>query len=299
MAKRKYRMTIQKYKRYLKQGRGRGQGKSYRAWLTIHDFSSRGNSHRLFSWKTQRIIHLFSDLELALFYLLEINQAVWDICEQFPLLPPAEIMRIVRECSSAWYERLGKLESEHNFIYVPTSDFRVSVHGRTGKHDLVFTVKPAAHLTPHQQLKFEVEKRYWHKRGVTVGIVTDEKLRENDQLFRNIRFLRPFRSLDNYPLNQCLDPTQRHEIMEELTNRLLGRKARLRDVARMCDDDFAVQSGTALLLANHLVANGWWHMDMTKPYNPAGDTHLLSANLSSFALTPNQTIDPASQPIIF
>jgi hypothetical protein len=294
MAKRHYRMTVEKTKKYMRQGRGRGEGKYYRPWLTIHDLSSLGNSHRLYSWKLCRIVHLFSDLELALFYILESFLSVLDICEQFPLLPQSEVMRIIKVYSSTWYEHVRWLEGELGILYIPTSDFRVSMRGRTKIHDLIYTVKPASRLTPHQQLKFQIEKKFWKRRGVTVGIVTDEKLRENHQLFENIRFLRPYRSLDNYPENENLDATQRYEIVSRLTQMTLDRTVRLRDVTKACDRQFGVQSGTALMLANHLLANGWWHVDMMEPYNPAGDVRLLSANLAPFEASINQPVGVVS-----
>jgi hypothetical protein len=295
MARRQYRMTVEKFKRYMKQGRGRGEGKSYRPWLTIHDFSSIGNSHRLYSWKLRRIVHLFSDLELALFYILESFLFVLDIHEQFPLLPPTEVMQIIKRCSSTWYERLSTLENQFGWLYIPTSDFRVSVRGRSGTHHVIYTVKPASRLTPHQQLKFQVEKKFWKKRGLTLEIVTDEKLHENRQLFRNIHFLRPYRSLDNYPENESLDPAERYEIVSRLTQMTLERPVRLRDVTRAVDREFGVQPGTSLMLANHLLANGWWHVDMMEPYNPAGDVRLLSANLLPFRLAMNQSVNISPQ----
>jgi hypothetical protein len=46
---------------------------------------SLGQSHRLRGMTTGRIHHLLSDIECSLFYLLDWNDAVVDIREQFPL----------------------------------------------------------------------------------------------------------------------------------------------------------------------------------------------------------------------
>lgn len=71
--------------RFLKEGRGQGEGANYRPWLGVGDFSSRGRCHRIFGLKTNRVHHLFSDVEYDLFLLLEWSADVVDIREQYPL----------------------------------------------------------------------------------------------------------------------------------------------------------------------------------------------------------------------
>jgi len=53
--------------KWIKEGRGSGNGKDYHPWLTVRDLSSRGRSHRVMGHLTQRTHHLFSDMELAAF----------------------------------------------------------------------------------------------------------------------------------------------------------------------------------------------------------------------------------------
>ena len=67
------------------EGRGKGTGAAYTPWILVTDFSSRGNSRRVYSHKTGRIHHLFSDVEWALFLLLEFCSDVIDIREEYPL----------------------------------------------------------------------------------------------------------------------------------------------------------------------------------------------------------------------
>lgn len=85
MAKRRYCIDEDKLARFLKEGRGQGHGKDYRPWLTVQDVSSLGRSSRIHSCKTDREHHLLSDLETALFLLLDWSGVVTDIREQFPL----------------------------------------------------------------------------------------------------------------------------------------------------------------------------------------------------------------------
>lgn len=59
MAKRGRTWTNSKYERYLKEGRGTGEGKEYKPWLRIQDFPSNGRATRVLGNKTNRIHHLF------------------------------------------------------------------------------------------------------------------------------------------------------------------------------------------------------------------------------------------------
>jgi hypothetical protein len=85
MAKRNYSNSEIKVQKWLKEGRGSGQGRDYKPWLTVRDVPSNGRSHRIFGHKSQRIHHFLSDLELAVFFVLEWHQDTEDIREQFPL----------------------------------------------------------------------------------------------------------------------------------------------------------------------------------------------------------------------
>lgn len=71
--------------KWLREGRGGGHGSDYKPWLTVRDLPSEGRSHRVFGHNSQRTHHLLSDLELAVFLLLEWNISTVDIREQFPL----------------------------------------------------------------------------------------------------------------------------------------------------------------------------------------------------------------------
>lgn len=77
--------TQEQISKRIKSGRGQGMGKDYQPWLTIQDVPSRGVSHRIYSYKTQRVHHLLSNLELYVFLILDWSSSVQDIREQFPL----------------------------------------------------------------------------------------------------------------------------------------------------------------------------------------------------------------------
>ena len=84
--------------RFEKAGRGKGTGKDYLPWLRVQDVPSKGLSTRVEGWKTKRIHHFLSQLELLYYYVLEWSRAILDIREQYPLLPLEETISIAQSC---------------------------------------------------------------------------------------------------------------------------------------------------------------------------------------------------------
>lgn len=96
MSRRKYQFSEAKVQKYLKEGRGTGDGARYRPWLTVYDLPSRGRSHRTYGIKTGRVHHLLSDGEWKSFLRFEFDHTVLDIREQFPL-DRRQTMRAARD----------------------------------------------------------------------------------------------------------------------------------------------------------------------------------------------------------
>ncbi len=86
MTRSKYDWNEAKFERFVKEGRGRGEGKDYKPWLTTQDVPSSGRRTRGSGWKTNRLHHTLSDHETRYLYLLEWADDVVDIREQFPLI---------------------------------------------------------------------------------------------------------------------------------------------------------------------------------------------------------------------
>lgn len=80
------------------EGRGKGAGATYLPWVLVSDFSSQGDSRRIFSNKTGRVHHLMSNVEWGLFLLMEFAPDVIDIREQYPL-PRNETQAIAAQLS--------------------------------------------------------------------------------------------------------------------------------------------------------------------------------------------------------
>ena len=76
---------IKNYEELVTAGYGQGHGRDYKPCKTVQNFSSIGRSHRVQGRVSKRLHHLFSDLELSTFLLLDWNQNVTDIREHYPL----------------------------------------------------------------------------------------------------------------------------------------------------------------------------------------------------------------------
>lgn len=190
MAKRRYGFDDEKLARFLKEERGQGHGKNYRPWLTIQDVSSLGRSSRIHSRKTGREHHLLSDIESDLFMLLDWSDSVTDIREQFPL---------DRDETRAIAADMGvrhPADAQSRTDIVMTTDFVVNVGAGDSIALVARSVKPASELDVVRTLeKQEIERRYWHSKGVDWGLVTDLDLPA--QRVKNLRWLHEMQSLEH------------------------------------------------------------------------------------------------------
>lgn len=71
MTRSKYDWNEAKFERFIKEGRGKGEGNDYKPWLTIQDVPSSGRRTRGPGWKTNRLHHTLSDHETSYLYLLD------------------------------------------------------------------------------------------------------------------------------------------------------------------------------------------------------------------------------------
>lgn len=111
-------LTQSQINKRIKEGRGQGSGADYSPFIFTHEVSSQGRVHRLFGFKTKRIHHLLSDLELAIFLILDWSPDVIDIREQFPM-NVKDTVRIAHEAGLPHWKYNGVNQ-------VLTTDFVVS-----------------------------------------------------------------------------------------------------------------------------------------------------------------------------
>ena len=152
MAKRDTSWTLTKYRRFLSENRGAGELASYKPWLTIQDFPSRGRVTRVKGWKTNRIHHFFSDLQTKCFYAFEWNDEVLDIREHYPLLDLREVVKDNKDLKQEFF-------SNEEPPYILTTTFLLTTKDN---RYIARSVSPAADLGRKSVLdRLEIERRYW------------------------------------------------------------------------------------------------------------------------------------------
>jgi hypothetical protein len=202
-------VTLADIERWHRQGRGVGVGATYIPWLKTRDVASTGRSRRLRGLKTGRIHHLLSDLEFKHFLMLEFNEQVIDIREQYPLFPLDNLMGIADALSVDYPNYVGT-----STPYVLTTDLLATYLDCDGKRRLhARSVKYASDLADQRtREKLEIERVYWKIQGETWDIATEGSI--NNILFKNLNWLRF--GLGN--IRQCFDQPKILGLLDHLQN---------------------------------------------------------------------------------
>ncbi len=227
-------------KRLQKEKRGQGYGIDYKPFLTVRDVPSKGRVHRRPALTHNRIVHLLSDLELAVFLLFDWSESVTDIREQFPLNPEATINIS---------KRLGiKHPAYKGILQVMTTDFLIDmeIDGLLVSHAV--SVKYADHLEDERTLeKQEIERRFWEKEEVAWYGFTEQDVPVTS--VKNIRWLAPH--MHSYDL----EVSERMSIFERIAKVLDGNsEERLPVPLRELDEKYAQAPGAHLQYFRHLAA---------------------------------------------
>lgn len=268
MAKRQRAVTPAKIEKRLREGRGQGRGADYRPFLHIQDVPSHGLVSRILGVKAKREHHLMSQLETAFFHVAEFAPTVIDIREQFPLMPLDETMALA--------ERLGirhPVDPKSQQPIMMTTDFVLTLRTGLREMEVARAIKPSGKLQSTRTLeKLALEHSYWEARGIDWGIVTERELPTT--LIDNLLWLHPF--LDRAQLGHLTD-ADLHHITNILTETVPGSQQTLKDLALACDDRLGFPEGTALSVARHLLATGFWVVDLARPLRPTEPLVLQAA----------------------
>ncbi len=267
MAKRRYSIDEGKISRFLKEGRGQGHGLGYSPWLTVQDISSRGRSSRVHSLKTGREHHLLSDIETAIFFLLDWSDAVTDIREQFPL-DRDETRRIAAEIGVR-----HPVDTQSGVDIVMTTDFLVDIRVGNGSKLLARSAKPASELDDDRTIeKQEIERRYWNAKGTDWGLVTDRDLPA--QRIKNLRWLHEMQSLE-----YMTEPY--HGYWQDRCNRFLTCLSQtggitIKRFIQNLNDSQGFATGEGLTVLRHLAATKVIAFDLDAPLEINGPVDVLT-----------------------
>ena len=242
-------------KRFLKEGRGSGEGSEYKSWLQVQDIKSQGRSTRIFSPKLKRVVHLLSDLQLYYYYLLEFDVRVIDIREQYPLIDFHE-QRIQLD------ERLrSKLFSSKTDVpHVLTVTYLITkVDNNHVPYYEARVVKTSSELEKKATIeRLELLRRYFEKKDIDFGIVTEKEI--DKQTARNIAWALTAYDIYDYPdINSNFA-----YLKEDMLSLLKSPTATFQSVFSKLERSYQLKEGMGLILFKHLLATKQIWMDMGK-----------------------------------
>jgi hypothetical protein len=241
------------FEKYLREGRGQGDGPGYTPWIQIQDFASKGVVSRVKGRKTGRIHHLMSNNELAYFYLLDWSDDVLDIREQYPLLDIECAMNIAVQSGIRY-----PTDRTSGYPYVLTCDFLIT----TAQGLKARTVKMTSELSNARVLeKLEIERRYWAVNGVDWKLVTEKEI--SYRRARNIEWLYSAQDFDAAQDQSGILSHAKNMIM-----RMYGySEFSVVDIAQTVEEDFCLARGIGLLLFKQLVLSKEIHVDLDSQLN--------------------------------
>ena len=179
MSRSKQYFTEDQSQRRIKQGFGKGEGQDYKPWLRVQDVPSIGRSHRIYSHITKRTHHLLSDLERAVFFILDWKPSTLDIREQFPLIRE-DSLDIAKEAGIRHPEMAGIKQVMSSDFLVDTSDKNLP--------KFVLQVKPSSVMEDKRTIeKLEIERRYWLKKKIPFFLVSERSI--SDVIHKNLFWL--------------------------------------------------------------------------------------------------------------
>ncbi|KAB1442885.1 TnsA endonuclease N-terminal domain-containing protein [Pseudodesulfovibrio senegalensis] len=257
MARKNNSPTEVTFQRWIKDGRGSGNGRDYKPWLTVRDVASQGRSHRVFGHKSQRTHHLFSDLELAVFLILDWQPDILDIREQFCL--QREITLELAEAYNIRHPAIG------NVVQFMTSDFLVN-SSRSGKTKFALQAKYSGDLERNRVIeKLELERRYWQRKDVPWALITEKEIPST--VFQNINWLYPAQAeeIPEADLAQRINFYSHHLSKSNDTT--------LIDLAKSLDVSYDLPAGQSLREMRQLFAQRFFTFNIHTPFQkltPAG-----------------------------
>lgn len=274
MAKRRYAIDEAKIARFIKEGRGLGCSADYKPWLTIQDISSLGRSTRIYGKKTKRQHHLFSDLETGLFLLLDWDERVVDLREQFPL------DRKVTQMLAAKMGIVHPRDMSTQTDIVMTTDMLVDVHNESGSSQIAFSVKPSSKLEDKRTLeKLELERRYWERSGIPWRLVTEHEL----PVVRvaNLRWLHEMHSLDG---QQSAHENYWHDLCVRFLSELANfRTGLVHDFFIYLQNECGFADGEPMTALRHLAATKRITIDLDRQFSTKSNIDVLGVRSGEVA----------------
>jgi len=257
MAKKRYTRNESDIQRLLSQGRGQGVGGNYSPYFFVRDVPSHGRSHRIYSRLSGRVIHLLSDIEYAHYLMLDMDESVIDIREQFALNRPDTI----RIAANLGFRHPKDPKSDANSVM--TTDLVVTYQSRKTLPLKAIAIKPASEVGKARiAQKLKIEEMYWIERGIPFQVLTEQDI-PND-LKRSLQWLRPYQDFST-----LVEPS--HGYFDKLARSLITCIHQANEcglgLAKMCaalDEQFLYEQGPHLMIARHLLSTRLLQTDLNR-----------------------------------
>ncbi|MFB6367710.1 TnsA endonuclease C-terminal domain-containing protein [Paenibacillus elgii] len=250
--------TEAKFKRFLAEGRGKGEKESYRPWLQVHDLKSRGRSTRFYSKKEKRVIHIFTDTQLFIALLLEWDEKVLSYKEQYPLI---DTQAIIEELDELLIKRLKGKASEVPHVMLTT--FLVTAVDDMGKeYQYARTLKDEAELNKKPTIeRLEIQRRWWQSRNINFGIITPNEIPV--QRSKNIQWVITSQNVQDHGITG----SEMENYAEQLQQLLLRDHGTVGSVLSAFDTYNRLEVGTGVLIFRYLIANRYITINMDSEIN--------------------------------
>jgi hypothetical protein len=259
MAKRNLDWTKEKYQRFLKEGRGQGEGKEYKSWLCIHDLPSVGRVSRIYSWRTHRIYNFFSDIETRYFYLLEwAENNIVDVKEHFPILNIEDTVGELKDTRFAKYKTMG-----NDVPYIISVTFLITLKDNSGKlKHVARSLKYSYELDKRSVIeRYELARRFFSAQNIDFGIVTEKEVNAKIIKAKNIEWL--YSALDEESIGRY-SKDERKYLCNFLINMIKGNSEPIRKITSNLDAKLNQEVGTGLNILKYLIATKHIWIDMDK-----------------------------------
>lgn len=259
-----------KIRQFQAEGRGKGKLATYIPWVQVTDFSSKGESRRVFSPKTGRVHHLLSTVEWHLFLLLEFAEDVIDIREQFPL-DRDDTLSIAAELCIKHPIYPGTKIPE-----VMTCDFLVIRRKDTGECAEAFNCKRTEEAENARSLeKLEIQRRYFDGMGTSHHLVFHSRLPKSK--IKNLEWIRSAQTRQDEvePFPGYFDE-HAQRVLSDLTNH--SRSGSVSDFCDNYDSRNGALPGTGLRAVRILLLNRDIQTDLNEPNLAAAPISMFRTN---------------------
>lgn len=241
-----------------KRGIGQGYGSGYKPWKLVRNGFSLGFDHRIKGWKTERLHHLHSNLEISLFYLLEWSESVIDIREKYPLLPIQKTLDVAE-----------RFRITHPYDYktgepvVLTTDFLIELKLDHGVKLVAVSVMYDEKKRNRIARTF-LERTYWHEKGIEFRLITEKDISKT--VMRNIEMIHSEKDLSFAPPNVKSKMVEIESLLFLKMNQL---KLEWETACAESDKELSIEAGSAMWLVKHLIANRFWLVDISRKLDTA------------------------------